>query len=100
MTYQFDYKIKVHSHYAFFGIFVCNLTQMQRMGSIPILCVNNLTQTHMQTHMQTQTHSVNGPVSRKGSRISQEECRKMKMNKIGRKGWGGGSSKIFLLLVS
>ena len=33
---QFEYTVKVHSHYA---VFLHNLCQMQRMGSIPILCV-------------------------------------------------------------
>ena len=31
--------VKVHSNYAFFCIFVCDLHQTQRMGSILILCV-------------------------------------------------------------
>ena len=35
----FWFSLKVHSHYAFFRIFVCNLRQMQRMGSIPIFWV-------------------------------------------------------------
>ena len=33
---QFAYTVKVHSHYA---VFLHNLCQTQRMGSIPILCV-------------------------------------------------------------
>ena len=53
-------SVKVHSHYAFFCIFVCNLRQMQRMGSIHPIDAMLQFDANANTHTHVDA-SVNGP---------------------------------------